>query len=67
MYNLLHHSGVIYDTIFYLRKHQATSGELAKMDGEAERNWWFKLGIYYGTLTRMILYTGEEPVPYDAF
>ena len=28
-------------------------------------NWWFKLGIYYGTLSYLLLYSPEEIDPYD--
>ena len=28
-------------------------------------NWWFKLGIYYGTTTFLMFYTPEEHDPYD--
>lgn len=40
---------------------------MKKMDGAAQRNWWFKLGIYYGTATRLMFYSGEDADPYDAY
>ena len=33
-------------------------------DSEAT-NWWFKLGIYYGTTVFLVFYTPEEMDPYD--
>jgi len=66
-YNVIHSAGNTYDTIFYLLKHQKTRGDLAKMDGAAQRSWWFKLGIYYGTATHLLFYSGYSADPYDAY
>ena len=33
---------------------------------EAEQaEWWFKLGIYYGTATFLVFYTDEDIEPFD--
>ena len=33
---------------------------------EAEvANWWFKLGIYYGTTIFLVFYTPDDIEPYD--
>lgn len=33
---------------------------------EAEQaDWWFKLGIYYGTTTFLVFYTDEQIEPFD--
>ena len=33
-------------------------------EGEVS-NWWFKLGIYYGTTVFLVLYTPDDFQPYD--
>ena len=30
-----------------------------------QANWWFKLGIYYGTATFLLFYTDTDMTPYD--
>ena len=64
-YNLIHKLGDIYDTIFYLTRHQETMSTLNDMTTAEAANWWFKLGIYYGTLSYLLLYSPEEIDPYD--
>lgn len=64
-YNLVHKLGNIYDTIFYLLQHQQKYSLLAEESEEEAANWWFKLGIYYGTTTFLMFYTPEEHDPYD--
>ena len=38
---------------------------LAEMTSAEAANWWFKLGIYYGTTAYLLFYTPEEVDPYD--
>lgn len=66
LYNLIHHLGNIYDTFFYLVKHHKSYSE--KTGGVSEydvSNWWFKLGIYYGTAVYLVFYTPQNIDPYD--
>lgn len=62
LYNLIHHLGNIYDTFFYLIKHQKSDAEGSEYDIS---NWWFKLGIYYGTAVYLVFYTPTSLDPYD--
>lgn len=32
---------------------------------DEKEDWWFKLGIYYGTLINLFFYTPEDYVPYN--
>ena len=32
---------------------------------DAKEDWWFKLGIYYGTLLYLLFYVPDDYVPYD--
>jgi len=64
-YNLIHKLGNIYDTIFYLVRHHRSYGEWADGADEQSSNWWFKLGIYYGTVTFLVFYTPMDVDPYD--
>lgn len=50
-YNLIHKLGSIYDTIFYLTRHQEKYSDLESLTEAEQMNWYFKLGIYYGTAT----------------
>ena len=48
-----------------------TEEELAAFEAETKEyeavkeEWWFKLGIYYGTLINLLLYTPEDWVEFD--
>ena len=64
-YNLIHKLGAIYDTIFYLTRHQEKYGDLDELTEAEQMNWFFKLGIYYGTATFLVFYTPTEIDPYD--
>lgn len=64
-YNLIHKLGNIYDTIFYLIKHQQKKEELDKATEAEVSDWWFKLGIYYGTLSFLIFYSPMDVDPFD--
>ena len=64
-YNLVHKMGNLYDTIYYLRKHQQTFSLLKDLSDAEIANWWFKEGIYYGTITFLMFYTPNEIEPYD--
>ena len=58
--------GPIYDTLYYTQKHQATFSNMTQTFTEAEQqNWWFKLGIYYGTATYLLFYTPPTIDPFD--
>lgn len=64
-YNLIHKLGAIYDTVFYLTRHQEKYGDLDELTEAEQMNWFFKLGIYYGTATFLVFYTPTEIDPYD--
>ncbi len=65
-YNLIHHSGEIYDTIYFLVNHHKAYEMLSLTGTDAELDdWWFKLGIYYGTATFLIFYTPPSVDPFD--
>lgn len=64
-YNMIHKLGNIYDTIYYLTKHQNNYDQLGDMTEAEVANWWFKLGIYYGTTVFLVFYTPDEIDPYD--
>ena len=32
---------------------------------DLKEDWWFKLGIYYGTLINLFFYTPDDYVPYN--
>lgn len=66
-YNMIHNAGKVYDTIFYLLKHQKTHSELKGTSDDYQQEWYFKLGIYYGTAIYLMFYSGNEPEPYDAY
>ena len=64
-YNMIHKLGNIYDTIYYLTKHQNNYDQLGDMTEAEVANWWFKLGIYYGTTVFLVFYTPDDITPYD--
>ena len=43
---------------------EAYEAELEAWD-EKKEIWWFKLGIYYGTLVNLLLYVPDDWVDYD--
>jgi len=58
VYNLIHNIGFLYDGIYYLVVHHMKLPEVLEVYTERERaSWFFKLGIYYGTLIFRIFYT----------
>ena len=66
LYNLVHHAGKIYDSIFYLVAHHKAFDQVADAGTEGDvENWWYKTGIYYGTLTFLIFYTPPKVDPFD--
>ena len=66
MYNLIHHSGKIYDTVYYLINHHKSYDLLSETASDEElQTWWFKLGIYYGTATFLVFYTPPSVDPFD--
>ena len=66
LYNLVHHSGEIYDTIFFLIEHHKAYDLLSDTGTEEQiDDWWFKLGIYYGTAIFLIFYTPPSVDPFD--
>ena len=67
-YNIVHSLGNIYDTIFFLIRHQQMySPMIAEGVSDKEiNNWWFKLGIYYGTIIYQVFYTDHEREVFDA-
>ena len=65
-YNVIHQMGPLYDTLYYTLKHQKTYANMTETYTEAEQtNWWFKLGIYYGTATYLLFYTPPTIDPFD--
>ena len=62
---MVHKAGKIYDTIFYLRKHQNDNKDLDDMTQAEQADWWWSLGMYYGTVVFLVFYTPEEITPYD--
>lgn len=62
-YNMVHKLGVIYDSIYYVTIHHSKKSELV---GEEETAaWWYKLGLYYGTVLYLAFYTPEDFQVYD--
>lgn len=58
VYNSIHNIGFLYDAIYFLVTHHMEAGdELATLDPSEHANWWYKLGIYYGTILYKLLYT----------
>jgi len=65
-YNVIHSAGQIYDTFYFTFKHHNTYGDVSKTGSEADlADWWYKLGIYYGTATFLIFYTPPTIKPFD--
>merc|ERR1712038_991895 len=72
LYNMIHKLGNIYDCVYFLVKHhkahpfksEVYEKELEEYEATKEE-WWFKLGIYYGTLINLLLYTPEDWVEFD--
>lgn len=64
-YNMIHEMGKIYDTFYYMQKHQQKYGEVKEGTAFEITDWWFKTGIYYGTVTYLIFYTPDEVSPFD--
>lgn len=64
-FNLIHKLGNIYDTVYFLTKHQSKFDSIGDMTEGEVSNWWFKLGIYYGTTVFLVLYTPDDFQPYD--
>lgn len=56
-YNLIHKLGKIYDTVYYLTKHQQSYPELVDMTRAEVGQWWFETGLYYGTTVFLVFYT----------
>jgi hypothetical protein len=65
-YNVIHEGGKLYDTIYYLRKHQGEYTRIKREGTDEERaQWWYKLGIYYGTATFLVFYSPPTVDPFD--
>lgn len=65
-YNVIHEGGKLYDTIFFLRKHHKAYDDLKVTGSEEEiEDWWYKLGIYYGTATFLIFYSPPTVSPFN--
>ena len=65
-YNIIHEGGKLYDTIYFLAKHQKRYSEVHETGTEEEQeDWWYKLGIYYGTVTFLIFYSPPNVDPFD--
>ena len=64
-YNLVHKLGNIYDTFYYLTRHQQSSDTLGAMTNAEVKDWFFTLGIYYGTTVFLVFYTPNDIKPYD--
>ena len=62
---MVHKAGKIYDTIFYLRKHQNDNKDLDDMTQAEQADWWWSLGMYYGTVVFLVFYTPNEVEPFD--
>ena len=62
-YNLVEKAALIYDTIFFLSLHHQKGVYLAEMNEDDQADWWFKLGIYYGTVVFLIFYTPSDVDP----
>ena len=62
-YNLVEKAALIYDTIFFLALHHQKAVLLSEMNEDDQADWWFKLGIYYGTVVFLIFYTPSEVDP----
>ena len=67
LFNLVHKLGKLYDTIYFLTKHsqEHDTDEFNALDDSSKQNWWFKLGIYYGTVVYLLFYSPYEIDPYD--
>lgn len=59
VYNLIHNIGFLYDAIYFLVIHHMAyaKDEIKEATVEEQANWFYKLGIYYGTLIYRIFYT----------
>lgn len=59
VYNLIHNVGYLYDAIYYLVIHHESykKDKIKELSIPEQSNWWFKLGIYYGTIVYRIFYT----------
>lgn len=65
-YNVIHQLGNIYDTIHFTIKHHKAFSDVTEKGTEAEiTDWWYKLGIYYGTATFLIFYSPPTVEPFD--
>ena len=62
-FNVVEKAALIYDTIFFLTLHHEKAVNLGEMNDDEQADWWFKLGIYYGTCIFLIFYTEAEVDP----
>lgn len=55
---MVHKLGVIYDSVYYVILHHGKYSTLS--GGSATDDWWYKLGLYYGTILYLAFYTPED-------
>ena len=70
VYNLIHNIGQLYDATYFLILHygiQKDKEGFSELTLEERREWYFKLGIYYGTLIFRMLYTDPNQGDIDTF
>ena len=70
VYNLIHNIGQLYDATYFMILHyqiQADKEVFSALTLEERREWYFKLGIYYGTLLFRIFYTDPNQGDIDTF
>ena len=65
VYNLIHNVGYLYDAVYFLVLHHAKESELEGMTVFEKNNWFYKLGIYYGTLIYRLFYTETASTKLD--
>lgn len=57
VYNLIHNIGYLYDAIYFLVLHHNKQKDLEGKTAAEKNNWFYKLGIYYGTLIYRLFFT----------
>lgn len=60
VYNIIHNIGYLYDAVYFLVLHHNKMKELEDKLPAEKNNWFYKLGIYYGTLVYRLFYTETQ-------
>ena len=59
-YNIVHKLGPLYDAVYYTILWHNKSDEV-----DSRSHYYFRLGLYYGTIIKLLLWTPHEIAPID--